>query len=584
MEVFHVHLIKPTRYDDEGYPVQWWRSLIPSNSLASVAALVNEANARGVPCPNMHVHLIDEINTKVDVDKIIAQSKVPGTRVMVMLVGVQTNQFPRAIDIASPLRAAGIPVCMGGFHVAGVIAMLGEDAPELQLCRDLDISMFAGEAEESRIDEVLRDGYRDALKPVYNHLKNMPALNAQPVPILPSEIVAKTANWASFDLGRGCPFECSFCTIINVQGRKSRFRDADDLERIVRENRAIGINKFFVTDDNLARNRNWESYADRLIELQEKEGIFVRLIIQVDTMTHRIPGFIEKMYKAGAHVIFIGMENINPDNLEGAKKRQNRIEEYREMLMAWKIHGCILVCGYILGFPHDTKASILRDVDLIKRELPIDILYLNFLTPLPGCEDHKKMQAAGAWMDPDFNKYNLGHRVSHHPKMSDKEWEEAYLEAHKRFYTFEHMSRVFNRMMQMRTNQPFTTLSHMVVYREGLLIENVAYSEFGIGRVTHRRQRRSGMPLENPLIFYPRIAVRNIYKIARYVHSIVRLRISLARARMRWRKGVAYTDEAIKPVEKGTVDALVAGTADRSTAYARKRQENRIQAQLEKTG
>jgi hypothetical protein len=187
-------------------------------------------------------------------------------------------------------------------------------------------------------------------------------------------------------------------------------------------------------------------------------------------------------------------------------------------------------------------------------------------------------------MDPDFNKYNLGHRVSHHPKMSDKEWEEAYLEAHKRFYTFEHMSRVFNRMMQMRTNQPFTTLSHMVVYREGLLIENVAYSEFGIGRVTHRRQRRSGMPLENPLFFYPRIAARNIYKIARYAHSIVRLRISLARARMRWRKGVAYTDEAIKPVETGTVDALVAGTADRSTAYARKRQENRIQAQLEKSG
>jgi uncharacterized radical SAM superfamily protein len=385
-------------------------------------------------------------------------------------------------------------------------------------------------------------------------------------------------------VGRGCPFECSFCTIINVQGRKSRFRDADDLEKIIRENHANGIKRFFVTDDNLARNRNWEAYADRLIQLQETDKIFCRLIIQVDTMAHRIPGFIDKMYKAGAHIIFIGLENINPDNLEGAKKRQNRIEEYREMLMAWKKHGCIIVCGYIVGFPNDTKDSILRDVDIIKAKLPIDLLYLNYLTPLPGCEDHKKLQASGGWMDPDFNKYDLNHRVTHHPKMSDADWEEAYVEAHKRFYSFEHMARVFDRMMQMNTNQPFTTLSHLLVYREGPALERVAFSEFGLGRIVRRRQRRSGMPLENPLIFYPRMAARALYKAAVYGHTLVRLRISLARARMRWRKGIPYVDDAIKPVETAVADALVAETAERTTAYARKRQDARLQAQLEKSG
>ena len=87
---------------------------------------------------------------------------------------------------------------------------------------------------------------------------------------------APSAQRSSFDAGRGCPFQCSFCTIINVQGRKSRRRPADDVERIVRANAAQGITRFFITDDNFARNKDWELIFDRLIELREREGIYVR--------------------------------------------------------------------------------------------------------------------------------------------------------------------------------------------------------------------------------------------------------------------------------------------------------------------
>ena len=82
--------------------------------------------------------------------------------------------------------------------------------------------------------------------------------------------------------------------------------------------------------------------------------------------------------------------------------------------------------GYILGFPGDTKESILRDMEIIKRELPLDILEFFFLTPLPGSEDHKTLSKKGVWMDPDINKYDLNHRVLHHSKMSDEEWDEVY--------------------------------------------------------------------------------------------------------------------------------------------------------------
>ena len=102
----------------------------------------------------------------------------------------------------------------------------------------------------------------------------MPDMAAAAIPVLPRPVVTRVAgHYASFDAGRGCPFQCSFCTIINVQGRKSRYRTADDVEAIVRANAAQGVTRFFVTDDNFARNRNWEPILDRLIELREDPGL-----------------------------------------------------------------------------------------------------------------------------------------------------------------------------------------------------------------------------------------------------------------------------------------------------------------------
>ena len=131
-----------------------------------------------------------------------------------------------------------------------------------------------------------------------------------------------------------------------------------------------------------------------MIALRE-EGMNIGFTIQVDTLCHRIPNFIEKAGRAGVRRVFIGLENINPENLLAAKKRQNRITEYRAMLQAWREAGAITYAGYIIGFPGDTKESILRDVEIIKRELPLDILEFFFLTPLPGSEDHKVLWETG---------------------------------------------------------------------------------------------------------------------------------------------------------------------------------------------
>ena len=231
--------------------------------------------------------------------------------------------------------------------------MLPELPQDIREAQALGISFFAGEGEEGRLDEVLRDAWNGTLKPLYNYMDNLPALagRAAADPCPASTFERTSGSLSSIDLGRGCPYQCSFCTIINVQGRKSRFRTPDDLEKIVRENYAQGIKRFFITDDNFARNRDWEIAVRPPDPLRQTEFPKIGFTIQVDTLCHKIPNFIEKAAQAGVRRVFIGLENINPDNLIAAKKRQNKITEYREMLQKWRDHGAITYAGYILGFP-----------------------------------------------------------------------------------------------------------------------------------------------------------------------------------------------------------------------------------------
>ena len=149
--------------------------------------------------------------------------------------------------------------------------------------------------------------------------------------------------------------------------------------------------------------------------------------------------------RAGVRRVFIGLENINPANLMSAKKRQNKITEYRKMLLAWKGQGIITFAGYILGFPADTPETIRRDIAIIQNELPIDMLEFFCLTPLPGSEDHQTLWRKGVAMDPDLNNYDTEHACTGHARMSKEQWQQVYRDAWKRYYTIEHVETVLRR-------------------------------------------------------------------------------------------------------------------------------------------
>ena len=544
---FLVILIKPSHYDDDGYVIQWVRSPIPSNSLASVYGLMSECARHKVLGEDVgiEIEVIDETNTVVACTKLIRRLRAADCG-MVGLVGVQSNQFPRALDIARIFRKADIAVVIGGFHAAGCVSMLDELPGELREAQQIGVSLYAGEA-ESRMDVVLRDAWNGELKPLYNLMRDLPGLDGATLPFLPARVVRKMAGApTSFDAGRGCPFQCSFCTIINVQGRKSRHRTPDDVESIIRLNLRQGIKRFFVTDDNFARNKNWEAILDRLIDLKEGQGLDFKFVLQVDTLCYRLPRFIEKSARAGCSRVFIGLENIDPVALGAAKKRQNKIWEYRKMLQAWKAAGVITYAGYILGFPEDTPEKIHRDVEIIKNELPLDMIEFFYLTPLPGSEDHKVLLGKGAWMDPDLNRYDLNHRVTHHPIMSDADWEKLYFDAWRQYYTPEHVETMLRR--EAAGGGRLNALhSSMVHFLGSILFEKVHPLETGIFRRKVRRQRRSGLPIENPLIFYPRRLAEIVVTHWRWLALYLKFRAIRDRV-ARDENARDYQDLALRPV------------------------------------
>ena len=246
----------------------------------------------------------------------------------------------------------------------------------------------------------------------------------------------------------------------------------------------------------------------------------------------------------------------------GAKKRQNKIWEYREMLLAWRKQKVMTYAGYILGFPTDTPESIARDIEIIKKELPIDILEFFYLTPLPGSEDHKNLYMRGVAMDPDLNKYDLEHACTAHALMSKETWTQVYADAWRRYYTDEHVETIMRRGIASGINRT-KLLDSLTMFSASARIEGVHPLQFGFFRRKLRKQRRSGMPIVNPLVFYPWRLFDFGKVCAQWARVIWRYRRIMARV-LKDPAAKDYMDEALQPhTGVGETDHFVEVFADK---------------------
>jgi len=500
-----VVLIKPSKYDDEGYVIRHFRGVLPSNTLACLSSLTHEVARRELLGRDVELtlDLYDDTVEKIPFNRIIRLHRPPQRRTIIALVGVQSNQFPRAVELARRFRAAGLQVLIGGFHVSGVLALAPDIPRDIQELIDIGVSVVKGEVEDTWGD-LLQDASQDRLKPVYDFLDSKPDLYAKPIPMIHRRYLKKfvTSNFGTIDCSRGCPFNCSFCSIINVQGRRMRVRSAEAVAHAISENyRQHGIHFYFFTDDNFARNNCWRGVFNKLVQLREEEHIPIQFMIQVDTQSHKIPDFVALAARAGCTQVFIGMESINPRNLKAAGKNQNNVEEYKNLIAAWHRAKIATHVAYILGFPYDTPESVQQDVRCLQKDLKVEQASFFMLTPIPGSYDHSRMVRDGEYMDPDMNSYDSFHETMRHPNFKPGELRSSYKEAWKAFYSFDYMKEV---LLQANRENYWNIFFNFLWYKNSALIEGGHTMLNGFFRIKNRTDRRTGFAVESRLVHFRR--------------------------------------------------------------------------------
>lgn len=499
-----ITLVRPTNYTDDGYPIRMRVGVIRSNTLTQMGTLardiVNYPFFKGL---TLSVRMIDEAIQRVPAKDIMQRSRVPGVRAIVMLVGVQSNQFPRAQDIASWFLPHSIPVLIGGFHVSGMLAMVGLTA-DLREAMCKGITLVAGEVEGERLPRIVEDVIRGHAEPLYNFLTPTPDLSNIPTPRLTkADLRGFASPYSTIDTGRGCVFTCDFCTIINVQGRTMRCREPGQVVEFVRRNyHEAGIVHSFFTDDNIARNPRWRELFAGLIHVREVENIPFTFMMQSDLAARKMPpgDFFVLAARAGCNQVFFGVESINRDNLRSQGKFQNQVSEYKDL--AAHLHSLGIAChaGYILGLPFDTPAGIKDNIAELQG-IGFDSASFYILAPLPGSKDHQRWWHERRWMEKDFNTYDSAHVAVAPERMTRQELMEAYRDSWDQFYSIEHMVNML-RMWRHDRSTYWNRLFFFAAYLYASKVEGLHPMNCGFWTLRDRKDRRSGLPHEGFVPFW----------------------------------------------------------------------------------
>ncbi len=472
-----IYFIKPSRYDEEGY-VQYFRYGVQPNNTLTVLTALNEAfNKRYAAARNVRLETViwdetcDGIVSPETITAIKEKAREDGVELLMGLAGVQSNQYPRGRDLALQFIAEGLPTMMGGFHVSGF-------PDSCKFLNECGITTVVGEAENIWGD-IVEDFLRGDLQKHYTVTQGIRAKTGQDdiivplitdslLPVLDDRYLTRFFNdsMTTLDTSRGCPFTCSYCSVKNVMGRTMRSREPDSVVSWVRDAcRNHGIESLFLVDDDFFRSPRWEEILTGLVEVK-KEYPKLSFMMQVDvdascyaniadgeteTAKHRRSRkFTELAAAAGCYQAFVGIESLNPDNLNFATKYQNTddrqhkwkieaarahvIDKYKRVVDNWHKVGVSVHAGYMLGFPFDGP-DCGRVAAATLKKIGFDIVSFFIMTPLPGTEDQVRFTKEGSIIDWDFNQLDSQHVTLKHDKLDTESWLGAYRDAFKGFYS-----------------------------------------------------------------------------------------------------------------------------------------------------
>jgi pyruvate-formate lyase-activating enzyme len=430
---FRVVFVKPSKYNRQGQVERFRKGFMPNSTLLHLKSMT-PSEADGCPV------VIETIDEYTQVDLRYLELLRPESCSLLALVGVQSHQMHRALDLAALARANGVSQCIvGGPHVMTC------ETTELQ---NRGVSFALAEA-ELVWEEILRDAISDELRPIYgggqrwqNELKS-PVL----VPPTRSELGRYIIPMVGVYPARGCPFSCNFCSVVKIAGKKVRSQPVETTVRTLIAAREAGVRVVMFTSDNLNKYSEVRSLLKALID----ERVRLPFFAQCDVQLGRDEELVELLARAGCAQVFVGVESFSRATLKAVRKFQNDPAKYADLVRICHRHGVSTHFSNILGFPDQDEAAILQHIRELRAIGPFMASFY-ILTPIPGTDQYDDFRAAELIWEPNLDRFDATCSVWRHPHLDARQLERLLMRAYRDFYS---PRDVLKKMFGHRWNAPW---------------------------------------------------------------------------------------------------------------------------------
>jgi hypothetical protein len=419
-ESLHVVIVKPSKYMADGFVERFRRGFMPNSTVPYMRSMV-PVEVNGMP---VETHAVDEyVHTELQYLKRLSPPR--GQRTLVALVGVQSHQFHRALDLAAYAQSNGCMTVIGGPHVMTC---------DTSMLHGRGVSFAQAEA-ELVWPEILNDAAAGELQPLYGAGRRWQQELKAPVLAPPSK--SDLGRYVIPMLGvypaRGCPFLCNFCSVTKIAGRRIRSQSIATTLASLRAAKAAGVGTIMFTSDNF----NKYPEVEELLAAMAEERLGLKFFVQCDTQIARQERLVALLANAGCFQMFVGVESFNRQTLLAAQKGQNRPETYRDIVRLCREYGISSHFSNIIGFPQDTEQEIREHLDVLRGLGPTwSSFYI--LCPIPGTEQYDDFLKDGLITERNLDRFDTTCLTWRHPSLSRERLSQLLFQCYREFISLRH--------------------------------------------------------------------------------------------------------------------------------------------------
>jgi radical SAM superfamily enzyme YgiQ (UPF0313 family) len=383
------------------------------------------------------------------------------------LVGITafTSQANRAYEVAAFFRGQGVPVVMGGIHATMCLDEVMERVD----------SIVTGEA-EGIWPQVLEDAQKGRLRRRYDG--GLAQING--VPLARHDLLDGGYAFGAIQTTRGCPLNCSFCSVTAFNGAKYRLRPIPD---VVREFQLVREKHVLVVDDNLiGTSPSHITRAKDLFRAMARANLRKEWVAQATINFADDEELLTLAAQAGCSGVFVGFESPTSEGLLEIGKKFNLLKnrDFHASVRRIQQHGILVVGSFIIGLDVD-EPGIGKQIAEVASHYGVDNLNVLFLTPLPGTRLWDQMRSedrvALNVFPEDWRYYTLTYPVARYKRLSLDGIIQEMMSCNREFYS---VPRIMRRMCDnlLHWRKPLITLIGNLSYRSNIRVDCNAYADF----------------------------------------------------------------------------------------------------------